>query len=70
MILSDKNINTIIDKKDLIVEPLTNESIQPGSIDCRLGNHFINKKIKKRLHLILKLNMKKLHKIKLLLNLT
>ena len=39
MILSDKTLTQLIDKKDLIVEPLTSESVQPGSIDCRLGNH-------------------------------
>lgn len=28
-------------KGDLIVDPLNKESIQPASIDCRLGNHFL-----------------------------
>lgn len=41
MILSDKTLKAMIDKKDLVVEPLINDSIQPASIDCRLGTHFL-----------------------------
>ncbi len=41
MILSDKTIKKLIEAKDLIVEPLTEEQIQPASIDMRLGRHFL-----------------------------
>ncbi len=41
MILSDRTLRQMIASKELIVEPLTDESIQPASVDCRLGNHFL-----------------------------
>ena len=41
MILSDRTLNSMIASRDLVVEPLTSESVQPASIDCRLGNHFL-----------------------------
>lgn len=41
MILSDRTLKQMIATKDLVVEPLVEESIQPASIDCRLGNHFL-----------------------------
>jgi dCTP deaminase len=41
MILSDKTLTSMIQKGDLVVEPITPESIQPASIDCRLGTHFL-----------------------------
>ena len=41
MILSDGGLKDLIDKGELVVEPLTEESIQPASIDCRLGDHFL-----------------------------
>ncbi|MCB0364099.1 MAG: dCTP deaminase [Bdellovibrionaceae bacterium] len=41
MILSDKTLKTMIDNNELVVEPLVKESIQPASIDCRLGTHFL-----------------------------
>ena len=41
MILSDVTLNRMISSKELIVEPLTSESVQPASIDCRLGTHFL-----------------------------
>lgn len=41
MILSDGTLKKLIEKKELEIEPLTEESIQPASIDCRLGNHFL-----------------------------
>ena len=41
MILSDKTLKTLIDSGELGVTPLTDESIQPASIDCRLGDHFL-----------------------------
>lgn len=41
MILSDKTLKAMIKEKKLIVEPIDEKSIQPASIDCRLGNHFL-----------------------------
>lgn len=41
MILSDHTLAELIEKKELVVEPLQPESIQPASIDCHLGDHFL-----------------------------
>ncbi|MCB0357431.1 MAG: dCTP deaminase [Bdellovibrionales bacterium] len=41
MILSDHTLTEMIEKKELVVEPLQPESIQPASIDCHLGDHFL-----------------------------
>lgn len=41
MILSDQTLKEMIESGELGVSPLTEESIQPASIDCRLGNHFL-----------------------------
>lgn len=41
MILSDITLNRMIEARELVVEPLTPESVQPASIDCRLGTHFL-----------------------------
>ncbi len=41
MILSDKTLTQMIESKELMCEPLTPESIQPASIDCTLGDHFL-----------------------------
>jgi dCTP deaminase len=41
MILSDKTLRTMIDSGELGVSPLMADSIQPASIDCRLGSHFL-----------------------------
>ncbi len=41
MILSDRTLTSMIEKRELVVEPLVSESIQPASIDCRLGDHFL-----------------------------
>lgn len=41
MILSDITLTDMIEKKELHVSPLTKESIQPASIDCTLGTHFL-----------------------------
>tara|TARA_Y100001970_G_C14012466_1_gene739208 strand:+ start:249 stop:773 length:525 start_codon:yes stop_codon:yes gene_type:complete len=41
MILSDKTLKELIENKTLIVDPLTENSIQPASIDCRIGNHYL-----------------------------
>jgi len=40
MILSDKKILKMIEDKELVIEPLTKEQIQPASVDIRLGNTF------------------------------
>lgn len=40
MILSDKTLTKMIEDKELIVEPLEKEQIQPASVDIRLGNTF------------------------------
>lgn len=41
MILSDKTLKEMIKNKELVVEPIDDKSIQPASIDCRLGDHFL-----------------------------
>lgn len=41
MILSDKTLTAMIEKGELQVTPLDKESIQPASIDCRLGDDFL-----------------------------
>lgn len=41
MIFSDGGLQKLIDAGELVVEPMTPESIQPASIDCRLGDHFL-----------------------------
>lgn len=41
MILSDQTLKKMIDEGTLVVDPLTPQSIQPASIDCRLGSDFL-----------------------------
>lgn len=41
MILSDGTLKRLIDSGELGIDPLNEESIQPASIDCRLGDHFL-----------------------------
>jgi dCTP deaminase len=41
VILSDKTLKRMLDSGLLGVSPLCDESIQPASIDCRLGDHFL-----------------------------
>ena len=41
MILSDKKIKQLLAEKVLHISPLEETSIQPASIDCKLGNHFL-----------------------------
>ncbi|WP_338533630.1 2'-deoxycytidine 5'-triphosphate deaminase [Paenibacillus peoriae] len=41
MILSDRTLRTLIRKKQMALSPLTEEQIQPASIDLRLGTHFL-----------------------------
>ena len=40
MILSDKTLIKMLKEKELVVEPIEKEQIQPASIDIRLGNTF------------------------------
>ena len=41
MILSDGTLRTLLNSGDLVVEPLASSGIQPASIDCRLGTHYL-----------------------------
>ena len=41
MILSDKTIKEMLSKKELVISPIKENSIQPASVDCHLGNHFL-----------------------------
>lgn len=41
MILSGKTIQEKIKQQQLLISPLTEEQIQPASVDIRLGNHFL-----------------------------
>ncbi|MBI3671808.1 dCTP deaminase [Candidatus Azambacteria bacterium] len=41
MILSDKTLKEMIKSGELVVKPIKEESIQPASIDCHLGSHFL-----------------------------
>lgn len=41
MILSDKTIQEMLEKRELVAEPLCPESLQSASLDCRLGTHFL-----------------------------
>lgn len=41
MILSDATLTDLIQSGQLGVYPLSDDAIQPASIDCRLGNHFL-----------------------------
>lgn len=41
MILSDKTLTTLIERNELVIAPLAEDSIQPASIDCRLDRHFL-----------------------------
>ncbi|SNZ09394.1 dCTP deaminase [Persephonella hydrogeniphila] len=41
MILSDRKIKELLRKKELIIEPIDSNQIQPSSVDLRLGNDFL-----------------------------
>ena len=41
MILSDKTIKEMLKSGELVIDPIKEESIQPASVDCYLGNHFL-----------------------------
>lgn len=42
MILSDKTIHSLLKSGDLMITPLTEEQIQPASVDIRIGSSFLN----------------------------
>lgn len=46
MILSDKTLRQMITDGSLRIEPIRENSIQPASIDCHLGHHFLSIKDK------------------------
>src|SRR6056297_3856998 len=56
MILSDKSINKLREKEELIIKPFTEEQLQPASVDLRLGSSFL--KINENLTEIMTLNDK------------
>ena len=41
MILSDHTLKQLLDSGELIIDPITDSSIQPASIDCRIGSHYL-----------------------------
>jgi len=41
MILSDKTIKSLLKSGELVIDPIDEQSIQPASVDCRLGDHFL-----------------------------
>ncbi|MBP7670828.1 dCTP deaminase [Candidatus Gracilibacteria bacterium] len=41
MIISDQTLRELIDEGTIVCAPIDEKSIQPASIDCRLGNHFL-----------------------------
>ncbi|WP_457639698.1 dCTP deaminase [Persephonella sp.] len=41
MILSDRKIRELIEKKELVIQPLDHIQIQASSVDLRLGNEFL-----------------------------
>ncbi len=41
MILSDTTLQKMISSGELIIKPIRDNSIQPASIDCHLGTHYL-----------------------------
>ncbi|WKZ25173.1 MAG: dCTP deaminase [Patescibacteria group bacterium] len=41
MILSDTTIKEMLESGELHIDPIKKESIQPASVDCHLGDHFL-----------------------------
>lgn len=41
MILSDVTLRRMLEAREIEVTPLSEQAVQPGSIDCRLGRHFL-----------------------------
>ena len=54
MILSDKSIKVLIKDGKLEVSPLSDGQIQPASVDCTLGDHFLKIDDSQKTHLDLK----------------
>jgi len=44
MILSDRSICRRIESGELFIDPFDPKTVQPGSFDCRIGNHFLRVK--------------------------
>ena len=42
MILSDKKIKELLANNILVIDPLDENAIQPASIDCKLGTHYLS----------------------------
>ncbi|MDC0036897.1 dCTP deaminase [bacterium] len=42
MILSDKKIKELLKQNELVISPLDQSAIQPASIDCKLGSHYLS----------------------------
>ena len=51
MILSDGTIKELIKKEELVITPLNDAQIQPASVDCTLGTHFLRIDDSHRTHL-------------------
>lgn len=41
MIISDNTLKAMIESGEIVCSPIDEKSIQPASIDCRLGDHFL-----------------------------
>lgn len=41
MILSDKTIKSLLKSNQLCIKPLAENAIQPASVDCRIGTHYL-----------------------------
>ncbi|PJC38752.1 dCTP deaminase, partial [Candidatus Peregrinibacteria bacterium CG_4_9_14_0_2_um_filter_38_9] len=41
MILSDQTLERLIKEKIIVIDPVDEKSIQPASVDLRLGTHFL-----------------------------
>ncbi len=41
MILSDRTLTEMLASRKLVIEPLQTNSVQPASVDCHLGRHFL-----------------------------
>ncbi len=41
MILSDGTLRRLIDSGELKIDPLSENAIQPASVDCRIGTHYL-----------------------------
>ena len=41
MILSDRTLTELIEKGELGIDPIKPSSVQPASIDCHLGSHYL-----------------------------